>query len=302
MILFIFCTPLCLNAQTATEYNFKGVEAVEEGEYKKAIRFFNKAIKLSEKYDSPYYNKGLTNLKLEKYQEALSGFSKAIEVTERDSFKVIVLLKKAYVFRIKMKDLKKGMTQVEMALEVDPISGRAHYMHGLILYDLKKFEEAIESFDKAVSILPSQAGIYYDRALAKRQLNQFDEAIKDYTITIELDNAYSRAYNNRGFIKMLQEDYQGAIEDYDEALEIKADGYAFNNRGFAKYKLGNYESAKKDCEKSIRLIPENSWAYHYLGLIHIKLEEKEKACELLHKSLEMGKDDVKKDIEENCLD
>ncbi len=301
-ILFLLFIPFLLGAQSAIEYNEKGVEAMDSVDLERAIFFFSKSIELDQDYDIPYFNRGISNLEMRKYPEALFDFGQSVRLTSNDTIAKRAYSQIAYIKRNKIKDQEKALESIDRALKIDFNFTYAHHMRGLILHDMERFEEAIESYNKAAELSPRQATVYYDRGIAKRKLNRLDEAIADYTKAIAIDPASSITYNNRGFAKQKKQDFPGAIADFTEAIKIDNSAYSYNNRGFVKYLLGDNLAAKIDCEKSIEMNPDNSWAYHYLGLIYYELGRKEDACELFMKAVNLGKEDAMLDFREKCTE
>ncbi len=299
-LLILFAIPFLLVAQTAEDYNERGIEALDSNDLEQAIFFFNKSIELKEDFDISYFNRGYTYLQRKDYSEALSDFVKSIRLTGNDTIAKYAFTNIAYLKRNKIKDLDGALNAIDRALKIDPHHVRGYHIRGLIMNDLERFEEAIESYSKALEFSPRLSDIYYDRGISYRQLDRLDEAIADYTRSLEIDPTSSKTFNNRGFAKQKKRDFAGAIEDFTEAIEIDDSAYSYNNRGFAKYELGEYESARIDCENSIKLNPENSWAYHYLGLIYYELNRKEEACELFMRAVNMGKEDAMSDYREKC--
>ena len=302
-LLLLLVITLNLGAQSTadtTNYHAQAVEAMMDQRYAEAISLLEQALATNVDMDIALYNKGICHMSLEQYQVAINTFAKAIEITESDQLRLRAIYQSAYLQRNKTKDLVSALQNTERGIAIDSLHIQSHYMRGLVLHDMGRWEEAIKSFNVAIALNPSNPGAYYDRGVAKRKLGKVEEAIADYTITINLDPSYDRAYNNRGYAKMTIEDYEGAILDYTAAIRITNSAYAYNNRGYARLKLGDLENARIDCEKSIELDPENSWAYHYLGLVYYEMGKQKKACGLFQQALQLGKEEVMEDINEKC--
>ena len=80
-----------------------------------------------------------------------------------------------------------------------------------------------------------------------------------------------------------------AADLFTRGLEKQPDdAFMLNNRGYARLKAGDPKNALKDIERSIKLGPENSYAYRNLGLVHQALDNKDKACEAFETALKKG--------------
>ena len=114
----------------------------------------------------------------------------------------------------------------------------------------------------------------YSNAIQKAQKGDIEGALVDFDKAIEMNPDYAEAYHNRGYyIKEHKGDYKGAIEDYTKAIELTNNemllAYSYNNRGLAKFKMNNLDSALEDIEQSIKLYPENSYAFKNWALVYI---------------------------------
>jgi len=69
-----------VSAETAEEWNEKGISFGKAGEYEKAIECFDKAIGLNPNYAWAYNNRGLTYQYLDQYERAIEDNNKAIEL------------------------------------------------------------------------------------------------------------------------------------------------------------------------------------------------------------------------------
>lgn len=97
---------------------------------------------------------------------------------------------------------------------------------GLELYDLGKYEEAIELYDKAI--------------------NLENKGIRDIEI----------CYYNRGRAYFKLENYEKAIGDYTKAIEISPKSKYYSDRAVAYERLGEYEKAALDNMRALTNITE----------------------------------------------
>nr|WP_302850061.1 tetratricopeptide repeat protein [Sphaerospermopsis torques-reginae] len=65
---------------------------------------------------------------------------------------------------------------------------------------LKKYEEAIVSYDKAIAIKPDYHEAWYNRGVALDKLKKYEEAIVSYDKAIAIKPDYHEAWYNRGII------------------------------------------------------------------------------------------------------
>ena len=147
------------------------------------------------------------------------------------------------------------------------VSAGIYFRQGYMMYELKRYQEAIVAYNKAIQLKPDFATAYNNRGIAKSDLGQLSAAISDYDKAIQLKPDYATAYYNRGNAKSALGEHFAAISDYDKAIQLKPDyATAYNNRGIAKSNLGEHSAAISDYDKVIQLKPDYADAYNGRGV------------------------------------
>ena len=77
---------------------------------------------------------------------------------------------------------------------------------------LKRFAEALQSYDRAIQLKPDQSEAHYNRGIALGELKRFEEALQSYDRAIQLKPDYAEAYSNRGIAL-------GELKRFEEALQ-----------------------------------------------------------------------------------
>ena len=170
------------NHSTAEIEFYRGLTLQDEEEWREAVVYYGKSIKLNPQNETAYNNRGNAKFYLKQYNEAIEDFSKSIKLNPQDA--------KAYNNRGSAKD------------------------------SLKQYNEAIEDYNQAIELNPQYAEAYNNRGNAKAHLKQYNEAIKDYNQAIELNPKYAKAYYNRGNAKFYLKQYNEAIKDYKKAKKL----------------------------------------------------------------------------------
>ena len=79
------------------------------------------------------------------------------------------------------------------------------------------------------------------------------------------------------------------MADYDQSLRLDPDNaFAYNNRGGAYDDLGQYPRAIEDYDQAIRLDADYADAYNNRGNTYDKLGQREKAVQDWQKACELG--------------
>jgi tetratricopeptide (TPR) repeat protein len=189
-------------AQTATEFNDRGVAKWRKGDLDGAIADYNRAVELDPKYAAAYYNRGVA-----KWQKG---------------------------------DLDGAFGDCNRAVELDPKDAKAYDNRAIVKQTKGDLDGAIADYNRAVELNPKDTAAYYNRGVAKQTRGDLDGAFADYNRTLELDPKYAKAYNERGLVKQAKGDADGAIADYNRALEVDPKyAVAYNNRSAAKQAKGD---------------------------------------------------------------
>ena len=161
-ILFNFLLLISTQATQAQEgkrYLDEGIQKAYEGNYKKAMRLFNKAIRKSPDYALAYYNRGHIKYELKDYYGSIADCSRAIE-------------------------LDKTLTD-------------AYFNLAISKFHLDKFREAIRDFDRAIELNPEDDESFCWRGISQHKLGKIDAACKDWKKAKSLGNSYVNDYLNK---------------------------------------------------------------------------------------------------------
>jgi tetratricopeptide (TPR) repeat protein len=82
-------------------------------------------------------------------------------------------------------------------IKLDPENGDAYYSLGLLLSELNRLDEAVDTLAKAVELVPDSARMRYNYSLALRHLGRNQDAIS------VMLNAYEIDRNDPGIVQAL---------------------------------------------------------------------------------------------------
>ena len=111
----------------------------QDGRFKEAIPFYEKAIALKPDYADAYYFMGLAYRKLDRYPDAIASLKKAIALK--------------------------------------PNYANAYYFMGIVYHASEKYPEAIDALKKAIALKPDYADAYCFMGLSHEKLKQDPEAL-----------------------------------------------------------------------------------------------------------------------------
>ena len=211
-------------------------------------------------YDA-YYNTGLSFLQVGDYSSAIENFMKA-ENIRKDDPKLYNAMGLAYMGKGLLKEAE---SYFEKALKLNPDYSEARNNLGVVLYQMRRYDEAIREFERVLSDVlyktPQQAYlnlglVYFAKGEMRRALFYFKKAIS-------IDPNFALAYANLGFTYFELKSYDEAEENLEQAKELlkKMPGAELNLAEVNLY-LGrinlikrNYNRAVEFFEEVIRLAP-----------------------------------------------
>jgi hypothetical protein len=165
-----------------------------------------------------------------------------------------------------LKRFEEALASYDKAIALKP-DYATYNNRGVVLGDLKRPAEALESCNKAIALKPDYADAYNNRGNALGDLKRFAEALESYDRAIVLQPDNADAYNNRGNALRHLKRAAEALESYDKAIALKLDSDAviYNNRGIALRDLKRPAEALESYERAIALKIDYADAYNNRG-------------------------------------
>jgi protein O-GlcNAc transferase len=144
-----------------------------------------------------------------------------------------------------------------------PHGAQALVDRGNLLVELRRFEEAIASFDRNIALVPGNAEAFNNRGVALGELNRLDDALASFDRAIAIEPSYAAAHHNRGNALRMLDRFQEALTSFDCAIALKPDSAeAIADRGNALQELRRYEEALASYERAIGFKPDYAEAYY----------------------------------------
>ena len=161
-----------------------------------------------------------------------------------------------------LKRYEEAITSYDKVIAINPNHNWAWVLRGDALGELGRYEEAIASCDKAIAINPNYDWAWYRRGYSLRQLGRYEEAIASYDKAIAINPNHDEAWYLRGNALGQLGRYEEAIASCDKAVAINPNrSWAWYRRGYSLHQLGRYEEAIASCDKAIEINPNHDWAW-----------------------------------------
>lgn len=287
-----------------------GRNVLSMDDYMLAIQYFNQAIKAKPYLSDPYFFRALAKLNLDDYAGAEADCTIAIE---NNKFKTEAYKLRGFARQIQGKD-SMAVEDYNIGLQYNPLDKNFLFYKGVALTELKKFDDAENTFnillrqyprydegftararlnlerndttaalddiEKALSISKVQINPYLIKAEVYWKRQDWPKAGEALDAAVRLRPELPDLYVNRAFVRYNSDDFFGAMSDYNYAIELDPENTpAYFNRGLLRYEVKDLSKAEDDMSQVIRLNPENVHAYFNRGLIRLEEEKNKEALE-----------------------
>src|SRR5574340_134057 len=130
-----------------------------------------------------HYKKGISLMADERLEDAARAFEDALRIDPRH---IESLLEFGYA-RFHMNDFAGAMESYNKVHEIDVTNAEAWNLKGLIYYQQKNYEKALDSVEKAIDSNPTDGMSWYNKACYHSLLNHIPESIEALKRSIEID-------------------------------------------------------------------------------------------------------------------
>jgi tetratricopeptide (TPR) repeat protein len=207
IVLFLtveFCYSQGIVEQFRRSCYTKGVDHAAKGNFNKAKKEFEKALKID-----PYYESAKRAVKV--IEDALD---RKIKTT------TAIHLLKGIGYEEK-EQWDNSIAEFNMAIAINPRYAEIYCIRSIVYIVKGQYDNAISDCNKAIEINPKNAWAYNNRGIAyNKAKGQHDKAISDLTKATELNPIYADAYNNRGIAYATKGRFDMACSDWRWACEL----------------------------------------------------------------------------------
>ena len=157
---------------------------------------------------------------------------------------------------------------IKKALIIKPDYAEAHNNLGVIFKELKEIDEAITCYKRALTINNDYAEAHYNLGVVLKEIGKLAEAITSYKRALEHKPDYAEALYNLGNALNECGELEEAIASYRETITIKPDyAEAHNNLGNVLKKIGKPNEAEFSYRKALAIRPDYAEAHSNLGAV-----------------------------------
>ncbi|NMG19015.1 tetratricopeptide repeat protein [Brasilonema bromeliae] len=188
-----------------------------------------------------------------------------------------------------LKRYEEALASFDKAIELDPNDENSWGGRAAAFYFLQRYEEALASFKKVIELDPNDAQVWCEQGDVLKKLQRYEDALTSYDKAISLDPPnIKRVWGERGDVLDKLQRYEDALGSYDKAISLDPNyKWAWANRGNVLDKLQRYEEALVSYDKVISLDPNYKWAWADRGWSLNKLQRYEEALVSYDKAISL---------------
>ena len=156
-------------------------------------------------------------------------------------------------------DLPGALKLYDAIIQQKPDLDEVHANKGVVLRDMRRFADAIASFDRAIAINPAQFAAFSNKGYVLTEQGALAEALAVLDRAIALRSDFPDAHNNRGVALRRLNRLAEALESYERAVALDPQyGEAWSNRGEAYAALQQFDAAIANFERALALLPRHA--------------------------------------------
>ncbi|MGQ9801898.1 MAG: tetratricopeptide repeat protein [Candidatus Saccharicenans sp.] len=125
--------------------------------------------------------------------------------------------------KIQRNELESALSQLRELVEKYPEDSNVHYLLGVTLGRMQRYEEAIPELTRVIEMAPEFAPAYQQLGYCYQNLKNMDKALDNYKKSAELDPANSTNLYNLGLILFEMDKVDEALSYFEKALAAKSD-------------------------------------------------------------------------------
>jgi len=191
---------LALDPRHYQSLNLLGIIYIEKKNYAEAVSALENCAAINPDFPDAHNNLGTAYLEMGLKDKALTEYLKAFSLDGNPyaGFKLANLY-------FDMKELPMALDYIEKAVQKSPAEARVHNLKGVILNEMGRYREAIESFETSWSLNPADVNIGVNLGIGYMNDKQLDKAREVFEKV--LPSVTDPALKDRisGYIKSIQE-------------------------------------------------------------------------------------------------
>ncbi len=295
------------NSILAQLYKGRGDIKYDQFKIKDAIDDYTKAIEDDPNYTYAFWARGIARAADSQDDLAIGDYTSAINLIERSNKPGSESdLASLYSNRGRLQYLSnkndEAKADLQKSLSLNPNFDRGNKNMGDLLFQLKKYKEAIRYYQQAASLFTNDADkttCFSSMYSCSINLLDYPQALSYINSALAISSDYGGYYDDRAHIYFVKKNYASSLIDYSKAIDLYSDDkyglytnnlmLSYLNRADVKRKLKDNEGALADFQKAVEIDSTSAYAFYHLGRFYKKeLKQNDKAAIYLKKAIELS--------------
>ena len=276
--------------------------------YEDAITCYDKVLDIDKNNLQALNGKARAFYSLEKFEDAIKFYDQVLKINPNDEDAkktkekaVDNINKKRYASIIEKvktgieekKDYSTIVSLCDNAIKSDPTNHIVYIYKGLALTRLKKYGDAIQSYNKVLEIEPQNVEALYEKGKIFYKLKKYEDAIKWYDKALQIEPNNTNVKQNReialkslktqNFLELIdviktqytKKNYSDVINLSNKAIKINPKNHlSYLYKGYTLQELTRYEEALQCYDKILKIKPKHADVSKKRKIIQKKLDKK----------------------------
>jgi len=165
--------------------------------------------------------KGLSYASIGRYDEAVAIFNKILADSPDDKEALLCkagALSRMGSFAKALESIEKVLECYEAVIKLDPEYPKAWYNKGVVLSDIRLYNEALRCYEEVLRINPGVAVVWTNKGYCLAMLNRYEEALECLDRALDINPEDLTALGNKAAaLRRLGRDEEAA--EYDEKVK-----------------------------------------------------------------------------------
>ncbi len=234
------------------------------GRLQDAERLYQAVLDQNPNHPSALHYKGVIALQTGDYQRAAQFISQAL-VIEPDDVGALVNLATA---QTRLNNAEGALETYHRARDLNPEMPEVHYNLGILYQDEARYADATDSYRQAIALRPNYVEAHYNLGVVLQARHQYDEAAGCYEETLQLDARHTPALTNLGCVRHILGNLDEAARLHNQALALDP-GFceARSNLGRVLQAQGQLDEAEHAWREALRNDPEHAQSHVNLAML-----------------------------------